>query len=70
MNTAELKARMILQGKSANDMCAAIGISRSAWSRKLSGESEFTQSEIARLRKELKLDDGETTLIFFNELVS
>lgn len=65
MNRKELKAQMVRMGKSADELCAAIGISRSAWFRKLSGESEFTQGEITGLRSELKLDDRMTGIIFF-----
>jgi len=70
MNTAALKARIILQGKSINELCETLGISRSAWFRKLSGTSEFTRSEIDRLRELLKLDDHETAQIFFSVKVS
>ena len=70
MNRKELKAQMVRMGKSADELCAAIGISRSAWFRKLSGESEFTQGEITGLRSELKLDDRMTGVIFFNGTVS
>ena len=70
MNTRELKAKMALKEKSINQLCAALGISRTAFFRKTTGVSEFTQSEICTLRKELDLDDHETALIFFNEKVS
>lgn len=70
MNTPALKARMILMGKTISEMCAELGISRTAWFRKISGMSQFTQSEIRILRRELELDDHETALIFFNEKVS
>lgn len=70
MNRKELRAQMIRMGKSTDELCAAIGISRSAWFRKLSGESEFTQSEITGLRSELSLDDRMTGVIFFNGTVS
>ena len=70
MNILELKARMVLKKKSIDEMCAALGISRSAWFRKTTGVSEFTQSEICAMRKELELDDHETALIFFSQKVS
>ncbi len=70
MNRKELRAQMIRMGKSTDELCAAIGISRSAWFRKLSGESEFTQGEITGLRSELSLDDRMTGVIFFNGTVS
>lgn len=70
MNILELKARMVLKKKSVDEMCAALGISRSAWFRKTTGVSEFTQSEICTMRKELELNDHETALIFFDQKVS
>lgn len=70
MNVLELKAKMVLREKTVDGMCAALGISRSAWFRKTTGSSEFTQSEICTMRRELDLDDHETAKIFFNKRVS
>ena len=70
MNVKELKAQMIRKDKTVDQLCAALGISRSAWFRKVGGESEFTQSEIYGLRLELDLDDQMTGIIFFNGKVS
>ena len=70
MNAKELKAQMIRKEKSVDQLCMALGISRSSWFRKIGGESEFTQGEIAGLRFELELDDHLTAKIFFSEEVS
>ena len=70
MNTNELKVQMIRQQKTADQLCATLGISKSAWYRKIGGESQFTQGEIMDLRRELSLDDRQTALIFFDEEVS
>lgn len=70
MNSRELKAQMIRVGKSVDDLCTALGISRSAWFRKVNGESQFTQGEINGLRFELELNDQQTISIFFNNEVS
>jgi len=70
MNTKALKAQMILKDKTVDDLCIALGISRSAWFRKVGGESEFTQGEIMGLRFELELDEHQTIDIFFNKEVS
>lgn len=70
MNEQKLKAQMILKGKSVDELCAALKISRSAWFRKIAGTSEFTQSEICELRKQLDLDDCQTIDIFFEEKVT
>ena len=69
MNSKKLKASMIMNEKSVDQLCAAIGISRSAWFRKVNGNSEFTQGEIKILRQELCLDDHQTSDIFFSEEV-
>ena len=70
MNARELKAQMIRKDKTVDQLCAALGISRSAWFRKVNCVSEFTQGEITGLRFELELDDHQTGIIFFNENVS
>lgn len=70
MNARELKAEMIRKEKSVDQLCAALGISRTTWFRKIGGESQFTQSEITDLRRELCLDDRQTGVIFFSEEVS
>jgi len=70
MNAKELKAQMIRKEKTVDQLCTALGISRSAWFRKVSGASEFTQGEITGLRFELELDDVLTGIIFFDKEVS
>lgn len=70
MNKKALKAQMILSEKTIDDLCAALGISRTAWFRKVGGQSQFTQGEILELRHELELDDEQTCAIFFNDEVS
>ena len=70
MNKTALRIKMIEHNSSVDKLCAALGISRSAWFRKVSGDSEFTQGEIAALRFELHLDDHETAKIFFDNEVS
>lgn len=69
MNKKELKAQMIRKEKTVDQLCTALGISRSAWFRKVNGVSEFTQGEITGLRFELELDDQLTGIIFFSEEV-
>jgi hypothetical protein len=70
MNKLKLKAAMVLKELSTEAACSEIGISKSAWFRKVSGESEFTQSEICKLRDLLALDDHQTAEIFFDRKVS
>ncbi len=64
MNGRELKAQLIRKGISADQICTALGISRSAWFRKMRGLSQFTVGEIVGLRRELDLDDA-LTIFFF-----
>ena len=49
MNKALLEYHMSLNNKSIADMCAMLGISRTAFYRKCKGISEFTQSEIKKI---------------------
>lgn len=70
MNKRELKAQMVRKDKSVDQLCSALGISRTAWFRKVGGVSQFTQGEIAELRLELELDDHQTAEIFFNKEMS
>lgn len=68
MNKARLEYEMNLRHISKADMCAMLGISRSAFYRKCNGESEFTQSEIQKIVDFLHL---ETPVgIFFDVKVS
>ena len=70
MDGKALKAQMILKGKTVDQLCTSLRISRSAWFRKVRGTSEFTQGEISGLRLELGLDDHQTADIFFENNVS
>ena len=70
MNKRELKAQMIRKDKTVDQLCTALGISRTAWFRKVGGDSQFTQGEIAGLRFELELEDHQTAEIFFSKEVS
>lgn len=56
MNKALLEYKMKEKGVSIVDMCAMLGISRSAFYRKCIGISEFTQSEIKKIVDFLELD--------------
>jgi hypothetical protein len=70
MNKTELKVQMLRKNKTTEQLCSALGISRTAWFRKTNGTSQFTQGEISALRFELDLDDHETAKIFFDRCVS
>lgn len=68
MDKARLEYEMMKHNISKSDMCAMLGISRSAFYRKCNGESEFTQSEIQKIVDILDLKSPME--IFFTEKVS
>lgn len=68
MDKALLEYEMNKRGVSIGEMCAVLGISRSAFYRKCNGKSEFTQSEIQTIVDYLKLDSPMG--IFFSPQVS
>lgn len=68
MNGAKLREEMKLRGVSCHDMCAELGICRSAFYRKCNGISEFTQGEIQKIVDFLKLESP--VGIFFDPKVS
>ncbi len=49
MNRAKLEAEMKVRGVTTATLCGALGISRSAFYRKKTGKSQFTQGEIAKI---------------------
>ena len=70
MQRNRLKAALSLRGVSVDDLCFDIGMSRSAWYRKVSGDSEFTREEVARIARRLSLTREEFIAVFFDDIVS
>lgn len=68
MDKARLMYEMAKRSVSIKDMCAELGMSRSAFYRKCNGFSEFTQGEIQRIVEILDLESPMG--IFFSEKVS
>lgn len=64
MDKALLEYEMNKRNVTIAEMCEVLGISRSAFYRKCTGKSEFTQSEIQTIVDYLKLDSP--VGIFFN----
>ena len=56
VNKALLEYKMKENGRSISDMCEMLKMSRSAFYRKCTGKSEFTQSEIQKIVVYLNLD--------------
>ncbi len=65
MNTKELKAQMILKSKNVDEIAKELGISKSAFYRKLRGQSEFDRKEICGIIKILQISNEEAIKIFF-----
>ena len=68
MNKALLKYTMETQRVSVEELCAYIGISKSAYYKKINGKSEFTRGEIIKICQCLNLESP--VEIFFAERVS
>lgn len=68
MNKCRLEYEMNKRGISKGEMCEKIGMSRSAFYRKCTGKSQFTQGEIQKILNILELSSP--LGIFFNEEVS
>lgn len=68
LNAAKLKNAIEARNMSINMFCANIGISRSAFYRKMRGTSEFTQGEIQKTIDILGLESP--VEIFFSSKVS
>lgn len=56
MDSLRLEYERKKAGLSVQELCDAVGLSRSAYYRKLKGDSEFTQGEIEGICNTLSLD--------------
>lgn len=71
VNTNALKARMILEGVTAEDMTQAQGWKCVATAyRKINGQSAFTVYEAWVCKKLLRLSDADVLAIFFAQDLS
>ena len=68
MDSARLEYEMKKRGISIDDMCRLLNMSRTAFYRKRTGDSEFTQREIQSIMDILNIDSPMG--IFFTEKVS
>ena len=68
MNQKKLEARMQQKGISKTQAYKRLGISRSAFYRKLHGKSEFNLAEIRTMMEMLDLESADE--IFFDKKVS
>ena len=72
MNTALLKSKMVLFGDNNSTLGKALGIAHHTVSAKINSTNgaEFTQGEIAIIKKRYNLTPNEIDEIFFNLKVS
>ena len=68
MDAIRLEYEMKKKGYNVERLCEKLGISKSAYYRKLKGTSEFTRSEIEKIVEVLEL--GTPVGIFFASKVS
>lgn len=65
MDFKELKARMVLQDINNEDLAQKIGVSKSAFYRKMNGTTEFTRDEIQKIIDILHINSTDAIRIFF-----
>lgn len=66
MNGNELRAHMARHGDNSQTLAKALNLSLSAFSMKINGKRNFTQREIAFIKKRYDLTPDEIDLIFFS----
>lgn len=64
-NYSKLRGKIYEKYKTAAEFAAALGISASALSYRLSGRTEFTQAEILKSCKLLEIPDEDVVFYFF-----
>lgn len=66
MNTNELRAERIRQGKTTHYMAACIGKSADTYSKKERGAVKFDPNEMTAIQNELQLSPEQFNVIFFD----
>lgn len=67
MNPIEFKIAQIRAGVSKEDIAKYLGVNLATVYRKFNGESDFTLSELRKLKKVLHLSKEDVDRIFFSE---
>ena len=67
MNKSALKARMVINDDTGISLSKALNISETTLSDKLNEKTEFTRSEIAKIKSRYKLSAEDIDNIFFNQ---
>lgn len=67
MNTKELKIEMIRHDDTADKLAEFLGISNATMHRKISGENNFKQDEMAKIKSRYNLNTERFVEIFYGE---
>jgi plasmid maintenance system antidote protein VapI len=63
-----LRSEIVLQGDTPTTLAEFLGISYQTLNRKLSGEADFTQTEMNKLRTKYQMDDEKFSNAFKKEI--
>lgn len=65
MNKEKLKAEMVLNNITGEELAKKCGMSSASWYNKINGRNEFTLGEVNTIKKVLRLNKDRTHAIFF-----
>ena len=68
MNIRELMGKLAYKNCNTAELAEALGLSKTSVYRKLSGQSDFTCTEIGKLKSRLDLSGDDLVNIFFTEM--
>lgn len=67
-NERLIRSKMILYGDTFETLGEYLGLTRQTLSKKVSGEADFTQTEMSLIKKRYELTDEEFAQIFTKEV--
>lgn len=70
MNPTEFKVAQIRAGVTKDEIAAALGINIVTLYRKINGESDFSLSELKKLKNLFKLSKDDVDRIFFSDTLT
>ncbi len=65
MNIRELMSELAYKNCNVTDLAATLGLSKTSIYRKLSGKTDFTCTEIEKIKTKLDMSDEKLVKIFF-----
>lgn len=70
MNKTQFKVMLLEHHETQEQLAKGLGITRATLSYKVTGQSEFTQGEIRKIKERYGLTPEQVELIFFTDDVS